>query len=139
MESMAYVIGYLIGLVLALGVITLLSAVFLRLMVQWVLKEKLAFGKAFLTSLFATLASFGLNFVMGFAYGMMTQTTQGANVLAVFLLPFSFLLQSWIISARVPTSFGKACLIELGIVGIYIVLGLVVGIMFGMALALGSK
>ena len=138
MENLAYLIGFLIGLGFGLGIMVLLGAVFLKLMTLWVIKLKLPYWSAALTVLLASLATFGFNFVMGFIFGFVTQSAEGANMLGVFLLPFSFLLQSWVFSARIPTTFGKACLISLGIFGIYVAIALVFGILAAVVFALAS-
>lgn len=126
MESLGSLFGLLIGVTLG----SLIGAIILRAAAKWVLKEDIAFGNAYLTALMCYLLSVGLSIVI-LPIAAASGSLLAANIMTILSIPVNFLIQSSIISARLKTSFGKACLVSLMmlaiVIGIFII---VTGIVF---------
>ena len=119
--QLAGMIGFLF-LVGVFVVASVVGAVFLMLACA-VCGEKPGYGKCLGVTIVNSLAQIVGGFVLGLV---------APQILAVLLIPVSFLVFVAIISAVLPTDFGKACLITL----LYIVIGLVAVAVIGVALAL---
>ena len=76
------------------------------------------------------LLSVGLSIVI-FPIAAASGSLLAVNIMTILSIPVNFLIQSSIISARLKTSFGKACLVSLMmlaiVIGIFII---VTGIVF---------
>jgi len=119
--EIAILIGGLIGLIIG----GLIGAILLRAAAKWVLKEDIAFGSAFGTVLTFTF----INFLIGFLIGIATSSARSGEVILIATVLswiLGFFMQSWIISARHNTSFGRACLVSLTMLGIVICIAIVV-------------
>ncbi len=112
-------LGILIG--------SLIGAVILRAAAKWIIKEDITFGDAYITVFLSAVINLVIGFIIGFAVGSATQSPEAVNVATYVSIPIGFLIQSWIISSRLHTSFGTACLISLTMFGIMIGIGLIVG------------
>jgi hypothetical protein len=110
------------SLILALiGV--LIGAIFLRAAAKWVAKIEVPFGTAYVTVFLSTLVScIPLGFVLGIAVVTATQSKEAVNVLQVFMVPVGFVITAAIISRRIKVTFGRACLINLVMLALGIVI-----------------
>ena len=127
-EVGAIVIAQLIGGLVGALIGSLIGAILLRAASKWVAKLDVPFGKAYWTIFISFVVNFVLGFVLGFVVGA-TGSIEAIRVLQVILLPVGFLIQSGIISSRLELSFGKACLINITMVGIALGITLVVGLL----------
>ncbi len=136
---MGYVIFELVKLILiVIGSLigALIGAIFLRAAAKWVAKLEVPFGAAYCTVFLSTLANGILGFVLGIAVGTATQSKEAVNVLQVFMVPVGFVITAAIISRRIKVTFGRACLINLVMLalGIVIIGGVAVAIILAMHL-----
>jgi hypothetical protein len=143
--------GLLCGLVIALLVGTLIGAVFLRAAIA--LFNKMAgasgppagvpeppFGRAMGITFVTSLVNWVVGFVIGLATGAGAQAAgpdgaKGVNLLAqAASVPAGLLVMALMLTALLPTSFGKAVLVTL----LYLVIvALVVGVIVGVLVAVG--
>ncbi len=134
----AIIIGQLLGGLLSVFIGSLIGAIVLRAASQWVAKLDVPFGKAYWTVFICSIVNFILGYVLGFVVGS-TDSTEAVAVLQIILLPVGFFIQSGIISSLLEISFGKACLVSITMIGIFLGIALVVGlIIFLIMQATGS-
>lgn len=103
----------------------LLSALFLKQAVKWVLKKRVSFGEAYVTALLPILIVAVIDRAM--MYLPSSTFANFALVITCFMLFVCFLLQAVCIHFRINIPFFRACLVTLVMVGQYLVLGVLIG------------
>lgn len=125
------VIYPLLGLLIG----SLLGAVVLRIAATVVAKKEVAFGNAYLTVLLASLASIAVGLFADVIFRMGV-AGEAERLTSLLLYPLGFLIQSWMIQWRVAIPFGRACLVSLVMVLIYILLAFVLAILYQLMFAM---
>jgi len=120
------IVPLLIGFPIGLAIGSFIGAFVLRGGAYMVLREHVEFGTAFMTMLVANLINAIGGFLIGFGYGAMTGSAEGAGALSLLMLPVSFLVQSGIISNSLETDYGAACLVSLAMYAIWFVIGILI-------------
>jgi hypothetical protein len=120
----------LIVLPIGAAIISLLSAFLLRAAAQWVLGEDVPYGEAYSTMFLVSLINGFLRIGLGLAGGEGTSS--------FMMVPVSFLILSGVISSRLRTTFGAACLVALALSVITLVLFFVIGGIFFVVMRMTS-
>lgn len=121
----AIIIGQLLGALVGGLIGSLIGAIVLRAASKWVAKLDVPFGMAYWT----VYISFIVNFILGFVVGLdPLDAKEAVSVLQIILLPVGFFIQSGIISSRLRLSFGKACLVSITMIGIFLGIVLAAGL-----------
>lgn len=121
-------IGQLIGAFFGGLIGCLIGAILLRAASHWVVKLDVPFGKAYWTVFIAFIVNFILGYFLGFVAAFTTGSTEVVDALSVIMLPVGFLIQSGIIGSRLKLSFGKACLVNITMIGIALGIAFAIGI-----------
>jgi hypothetical protein len=119
-----------IGLPIGAAIGSLIGAIILRAATYFVLGEHIPYGHAYGTAFIAYLVTGVVGFVIGFGVGAITQSEDSVRVAQLIAAPVNFLILSAIISGRLDTGFGSACLIALMMFVISIVIAVVIIVMF---------
>ncbi len=116
---------------------SLVAAIVFRAAMKWIEKREVPFGQAYMTMLLSGLATGILGFFLGLLVALGTGSHDAVQAAGVLMLPGGFLLQSELISLRHRLSFGRACLVSLGMaaIGILILLVLVLPALLVLSLA----
>jgi predicted neutral ceramidase superfamily lipid hydrolase len=129
------IIAQLIGALIGAAIGSLIGAMLLRAAAQWIIKEDVAFGKAY----GAMFITYLINAFIGFLAGVVISSSKDPDSLILpslaVILPVGILVQSGIITAAIPTKFKSACVISLAMFGI--ILG-VIALVFGYLKISGS-
>lgn len=123
------IIAQLIGGLIGTAIGSLIGAMLLRAAAQWIIKEDVAFGKAYGAMFITYLINSFIGLVAG-AIVIEGSKDPDSLILPAFavLFPVGFLIQSVIITAALRTKFRSACIISLTMFGIILgVIALVLG------------
>lgn len=138
-ELAAVLIAELIGGVVGALVGCPLGAMLLKVASKWVAGLNVPFGKAFWTVFTSFYVNFVLLLILTFAVVGETASMEAVRALHMILVPVGFLIQSGIISSQLEFSFGKACLVSITMIGMFLGIALVVAlIIFSLMQATGS-
>jgi hypothetical protein len=111
-HGIANAVGMIIGGVIGGCIGSLVGAVFLKLAARWIVKKRVSFGSAYITSLIAFFLSYGAGFVIGFAAA--AAGGESLQMLAqLAMLPAGFLIQSGVVARRLRVSYPWAMLVTL--------------------------
>jgi hypothetical protein len=117
----------IIGAFLGILFWSLFGAVLLRAAFKWVMKEDVKFGEAYSTVFITYLINVLLGFGIGVGLGSANASENLIKALPILFMPIGFLIQSAVIASRHKLPFGKACLVSLAIIGVFLGLAIVIG------------
>jgi len=123
-------VALLIGMPIGLAIGSLIGAIFLRIAASWVLWEEVPFAEAYVTALLSYVINGLLGFGIGLIFGAITQAADSHHLISLLMLPIGFLVQSSVISSRLDTDYGSACLITLVMTLISFLVAVIIGVMF---------
>jgi hypothetical protein len=131
------VVGFFIGLPIFAAIASLIAAIFLRAGTYWVTGAHLAYGDAYGVAFLMYIVQGFLGF--GLALAMNQVSDEMADMMSLASVPIGFLVQAGIISNRLETSFGQACVITLtmiltGLAVVAIVVAIGAGVIVGLGL-----
>ena len=147
-NSGAYAGGFLCGLIGGVAIGGLIGAVILRAAIAWYNKlqggpdsehavNEPDFGRAFVISVVTAVVNQIAQFSTGFMFGMSSGSGISDRAIKLWSLivsiPASFLVMAAILTAMLPTTFGRASLISLlYFVIVLIIIGVIVLLVFAM-------
>lgn len=117
----------IIGAFLGILFWSLIGAVLLRAAFKWVMKGDLGFGEAYGTVFITYLINVVIGFIAGIALAGANVSEHVINALPILFMPIGFLIQSAVIASRHKLPFGKACLVSLAIIGVFLGLAIIIG------------
>ena len=119
--------GFLIVLII-IAIVCLIGAVFLRIAAKIVDNLDVPFGEAYATVFIAALACWAIGMIFGFI-------ARGAPAIRFLSFPINLLVQAGVFGWRLELSFGKALLISLVMLVLWIVVWFIAGML---GLGIGS-
>lgn len=120
--------GILISTLISIAIICLIGAVFLMTAAKLVDSLDVPFGEAYATVFIAALACWGVGMTLGF----MTRAMPAMRFLSI---PIDLFVQAGIFAWRIPITFGKALLISLVMIVLFIVVFIIASLL---GLGIGS-
>ncbi len=119
--------GILIVLII-IAIVCLIGAVFLRIAAKLVDSLDVPFGEAYATVFIAALACWAVGMILGFM-------ARGMPAVRFLSLPIDLLVQAGVFAWRLSITFGKALLISLVMIVLWIVVWFIAGLL---GLGIGS-
>lgn len=124
----------LIGLVIQCCISGLLGAVLLKIAVRWVEGTPVAYGEAYVITVFSSIVSRVVGVVVASIVAGAMQSREAKGVAGLVMLPVGIAIMSTIVSSRLELPFIRGVYISLATAGVGILIAIsVLAIIFGYA------